>query len=59
MNSKDKTGIPSYILAYGKESKMEIILELIDLNFVVNTEDAEDSSPMQKRVNHLLKLEEE
>ena len=29
------------------------------MTFVVNTEDAEDFSPMQKRVNQLFKLEEE
>jgi hypothetical protein len=59
MTLKDNTGMSLYTLVYGKEEKMPISLELNALTFVVNTEDAEDSSPMQKRVNQLLKLEEE
>jgi hypothetical protein len=53
---KDSIGISLYTLVYGKEVKMPISLELNALNFVVNTE---DSSPIQRRINQLLKLEEE
>jgi hypothetical protein len=49
----------SYTLVYGKEAKMSNILELNALTFVVNIEGAKDFSPMQHRVNQLLKLEEE
>jgi hypothetical protein len=56
---KYSTGMSLYTLVYGKEGKMTIILELNALTFVVNTEDAEYFSPMKKRVNQLLKLEEE
>jgi hypothetical protein len=38
---------------------MSISLELNALISVVNTEDTEDSSPIQRRINQLLKLEEE
>jgi hypothetical protein len=59
MTPKDSTGMYPYTLVYGKEEKMPICLELNALNFVVNTEDEKYNSPMQKRVNQLLKLEEE
>jgi hypothetical protein len=59
MTMKDNTGMSPYKLFYGKEVKMPISLELNSLTFVVNTKDAEDSSPMQKIVNQLLKLKEE
>jgi hypothetical protein len=59
MTLKDNTGMSLYTLDYGKEEKMPIILKLNALTCVVNTEDVEDSSPMQKRVNQLLKLDEE
>jgi hypothetical protein len=59
MTLKDNTGMSSYTLVYGKEAKNPISLELNALNFVVNTKDAEDSSPTQKRVTQLLKLDEE
>jgi hypothetical protein len=48
-----------YLLVYGKEAKMSISLELNALIYVVNIEDTEDSSPIQRRINQLLKLEEE
>jgi len=47
------------LLVYGKEAKMLIILELNALIYVVNIKDIEDSSPIQRRINQLLKLEEE
>jgi hypothetical protein len=56
---KDSTGMTLYLLVYGKEEKMPINLELNALIFMVNTEDTEDTSPIQKRINQLLKLEEE
>jgi hypothetical protein len=56
---KDTTGMSPYLLVYGKEAKMSISLELNALIFVVNIEDTEDSSPIQRRINRLLKLEEE
>jgi hypothetical protein len=59
MTLKDSTGMSPYMLVYGKEEKLPINLELNSLTCVVNTEDAEDSAPMQKRMNQLLKLEEE
>jgi transposase InsO family protein len=51
MTPKDSTGMPLYTLVYGKGTKMSIRLELNALNFVVNTEDAEYSSPIQRRIN--------
>jgi hypothetical protein len=59
MTLKDNIGMSLYMLIYGKEKKMPIILKLNALIFVVNIEDAEDISPMQKRVKESLKLEEE
>jgi hypothetical protein len=59
MTPKHNTGMSVHTLVYGKEAKITISLELNDLNFVVNTEGDEDFSPIQKRVNQLLKLEEE
>jgi hypothetical protein len=56
---KDSTGMSSYDLVYENEEKMPIHLELNSLTCVVNTNDAEDNTPMQKRLNQLLKLEEE
>jgi hypothetical protein len=48
-----------YLLVYGKEAKMSISLKLNALISVVNTEDTEDTLPIQKIINQLLKLEEE
>jgi hypothetical protein len=59
MTPKDNTGMSPYTLVYGKEVKIPISLELNALTFVVNTEDTEESSPIQRRINQLLKLEEE
>jgi hypothetical protein len=59
MTLKDNTGMPPYMLVYGKEEKIPINLELNALTYVVNTEDAEYSTPMKKTMNQLLKLEEE
>jgi hypothetical protein len=59
MTPKDSIKMSLYTLVYGKEAKMPVSLELNALSFVVNTEDAEDSSPIQRRINQLLKLEEE
>jgi hypothetical protein len=59
MTPKENIGMYPYTLGYGKEAKMSISLELNALNFVVNTEDEEDSSLIQRRINQLLKLEEE
>jgi hypothetical protein len=56
---KDSIGMSPYTLVYGKEAKMPIILKLNALNFVVNKEEIEDSSPIQRRINQLLKLKEE
>jgi hypothetical protein len=56
---KDNTGMSFYTSVYGKEVKMPISLELNALTFVVNTDDEEESSLMKKRINQLLKLEEE
>jgi hypothetical protein len=46
---KDSIGMSPYTLVYGKEAKISISLKLDALNFVVNTKDAEDSSPIQRR----------
>jgi hypothetical protein len=54
---KDSIGMSMYLLVYGKEEKMLINLEINALVFVVNTEDTKDNSPIQKRINQLLKLE--
>ena len=48
-----------YMLVYGKEVNMPIILELNALTYVVNLEDVEDTSPLHKRLKQLLILEEE
>jgi hypothetical protein len=48
---KDSTRMSPYLLVYGKEVKMPIILELNALIFVVNIEDTKDSSPIQRRIN--------
>ena len=56
---KDITGMSPYTLVYGKEAKIPISLELNALISVVNTEDTEESSPIQRMINQLLKLEEE
>jgi hypothetical protein len=42
-----------------ERGKKLISLKLNALISVVNTEDTEDSSPIQRRINQLLKLEEE
>ena len=57
MTLKENTEMSLYMLVYGKETKIPIILELNSLTYAVNTEDAEDSTPMQNRLNQLLKLE--
>jgi hypothetical protein len=56
---KDSTRMTPYLLFYGKEEKNPINLKLNTLIFMVNIEDTEDTSPTQKRINQLLKLEEE
>jgi hypothetical protein len=56
---KYSIGMSLYTLVYGKEENMLINLELNALNFMVNIEDAEDSSLIQRRINQLLKIEEE
>jgi hypothetical protein len=58
-NVKDSTEISPYLFFYGKEAKMLISLELNALIYVVNTEDTEDNSFVQRRINQLMKLEEE
>jgi hypothetical protein len=47
------------MLVYGKEEKIPIILELNSLTYDVNSEDVGDITPMQKRLNQLLRLKEE
>jgi hypothetical protein len=59
MTPKDSTGISPYVLVYGKEEKIPLSLELNALTYAVNIEDTEDTPPLQKRLNQLLKLEEE
>jgi hypothetical protein len=56
---KDSTGMSPYTLVYGKEEKIPISLELNALTFVVNRDDAENISSIQRRIIQLLKLEEE
>jgi len=56
---KDSTKMSPYLLVYGKEEKMLIRLELNAFISVVNTEDTKDSSPIERRINQLLKLEGE
>jgi transposase InsO family protein len=51
MTPKDRTEMSLYTFFYGKEEKMPISLEFNALTFVVNTEDAKDSSPIQRRIN--------
>ena len=47
LTPKDNVGMSPYTLVYGKEEKIPISLKLNALTLVVNTEDAEDSSPIQ------------
>jgi hypothetical protein len=56
---KDSTRMNLYPLVYGKEEKIPINLELNTLISTINTKDTEDTSTTQKRINQLLKLEEE
>jgi hypothetical protein len=59
MTPKDNTRMSPNTLVYGKEEKILINLELNSLTFVINTKSVEYFSPIQQRVNQLLKLEEE
>jgi hypothetical protein len=59
MTPKDNTRISPYVLVYGKEAKMPLNLELNALNYAVNVRIHKDTSPLHKRLNQLLKLEEE
>jgi len=56
---KNNTRMSPYLMVYGKEAKISISLELNALISMVNTEDIEDNSSIQRRINQLLKLEEE
>jgi hypothetical protein len=56
---KDSIGMTLYLLVYGKEEKISINLEINALISGVNTKDMEDTSLTQKRINKLLKFEEE
>jgi hypothetical protein len=56
---KDSTGMSLYLSVYGKEAKMLINLELNALISVVNIEDTKDTLSIQKRINQLMKMEEE
>jgi hypothetical protein len=44
---------------YGKEIGMPINMELNSLTYIVNIEDVEDVSPLHRRYNHLMILEEQ
>jgi hypothetical protein len=57
--TKDITGMPPYTLVYDKEVKIPISLKFNALNSMVNTKYTKESSPIQRRINQLLKLEEE
>jgi len=59
MNLKDNIGMSPHILFYGKEVKITISIEFNALISVVNTKYTEDNSPIQRRIDQLLKLEEE
>jgi hypothetical protein len=59
LTPKDSTGISPYTLVYGKEARMPINLELNALTYVVNIEDVEEVSPLHRRYNQLMKLEEQ
>jgi hypothetical protein len=59
MTLKDSTRMSPYMLVYRKEAKMSISLELNVLAYAVNMEDIEDTPPLQKRLDQLLKFEEE
>jgi hypothetical protein len=59
LTPKDSTGNSPYTLVYGKEARMPINLELNALTYVVNIEDVEEVSPLHRRYNQLMKLEEQ
>jgi hypothetical protein len=48
-----------YLLVYGKEAKIMISLDLNALISMVNNKDIKYHSPIHRRINQLLKLEEE
>ena len=55
----DSTEISPYTLVYGKEARIPINIELKSLTYVVNIEDVEEVSPLHRRYNQLMKLEEQ
>jgi hypothetical protein len=59
LTPKDSTGLSPYTLVYGKEAKMPIHLELNALSYVVNSEDTKEISPLQRRYNQLMHMEEQ
>jgi hypothetical protein len=59
LTPKDNTGSSPYTLVYGKEAKIPIHLELNALTYIVNIEDLEEVSPLQRRYDQLMQLEEQ
>jgi len=58
LTPQDNTRVSPYTLVYGKEEKMSIHLELNALTYVVNTEDIEQVSPLQRIYDQLMHSEE-
>jgi hypothetical protein len=59
LTPKDSIGTSPYNLVYGKEARMPINLEINALTYAINIEYLEEVSPLQKRYNQLIKLEEQ
>jgi hypothetical protein len=59
LTPKDSIGHSPYTLVYGKEAILPLHLELNALALIGIDENEEEQSPMQKRYNELLQLEEQ
>jgi hypothetical protein len=59
LTPKGSIGTSPYNLVYGKEARMTINLEINALAYTVNIEDLEEVSPLQKRYNQLIRLDEQ
>jgi hypothetical protein len=59
LTPKDSTRLPTYTLVYGKEQENLIHMKLNALTYVVNIDYLEEFSPLQRRYNQPMQLEEQ